>query len=130
MPVDSCPPKKGGVEVQRACHVRGGHEYSHDGLPFGDLGAHLLDVLDVGVGGERLAVHDLIEARRRGRLHKQPRLAGRACEAPVHGALEAFASRGVFRHGCPCDVLWCITAYDVDSQDSLVFGERVLRGYK
>lgn len=63
-------------------------------------------MLDVGVVGKLLAVQDLVEARRREGLYEVLRLVGRACEAPLYGALEAFAGGGVFRHDCTfCGVL-------------------------
>lgn len=80
-----------------------GSEDLHDRLPLANLAAHLLDVLDVGVVGELLAIQDLVEARRREGLYELLRLVGRACEAPLYGALEAFAGGGVLGHDCACD---------------------------
>lgn len=77
-------------------------ENLQNGLVVANLGAHLLDVLDIGIVGEHLAVQYLVEAGRRKGLYELPRLVGRACEAQFHGALEPVAGGGVFGHGSTC----------------------------
>lgn len=77
-------------------------------------------MLDVGIVGEELAVQYLVEAGSREGLYEQLRPVGRACEAPFHGALEAFAGGGIFGHDCTCGGLGYVR-YGLYKQKSLFF---------